>query len=256
MTVLLEFSGELAHINLNRPEAMNALSFKILRDLSSALLQVAESNARGLVITGAGEKAFCAGADIPELMGRRLMSELDGAALGQAVFNQIADLKIPSVAVIQGYAFGGGLELALACTFRVATDRARMGLPEVKLGLIPGYGGTQRLPRLIGEGRALEIIMSGRTVSADEGERIGLVNRIDSEGAPLEIGRRYLDPMLKHSLSALYFAREAVQRGARTSITDGLRIERDLSTLAYRSDDASEGLNAFVEKRNPSFKDC
>lgn len=256
MTVLLEFSGEIAHINLSRPKAMNALSFQILRELSSVLVKVAESDARGLVITGAGEKAFCAGADIPELMGRRLMSELDGAALGQAVFNQIADLKIPSVAVIQGYAFGGGLELALACTFRVATDRARMGLPEVKLGLIPGYGGTQRLPRLIGEGRALEIIMSGRTVSADEAERIGLVNQLDSEGTPLEIGRRYLEPMLKHSLCALYFAREAVQRGARVSIADGLRIERDLSTLAYRTDDASEGLNAFVEKRNPSFKDC
>ncbi len=256
MTVLLEFDGDFAHITLNRPEVLNALSFGILKEISDVLSTVADSGARALIFTGAGEKAFCAGADIPELMNRPLMDELQGAALGQAVFNQIADLKIPSVAVIQGYAFGGGLELALSCTFRVATNRARMGLPEVKLGLIPGYGGTQRLPRLVGEGRALDMIMSGRTVAAEEGERMGLVNRIDNDGSPLDIGKRFLEPYLKHSLCALYFAREAVQRGGRVSLADGLRIERDLSTLAYRSDDAAEGLSAFVEKRSPTFKDC
>lgn len=256
MTVLLEFDGEFAHITLNRPQVLNALSFGVLKELSGVLAKVAESDARALIVTGAGDKAFCAGADIPELMNRPLMDELDGAAMGQAVFNQIADLKIPSVAVIQGYAFGGGLELALSCTFRVATDRARMGLPEVKLGLIPGYGGTQRLPRLVGEGRALDMIMSGRTVAAEEGERVGLVNRIDNEGSPLDIGKRFMEPYLKHSLCALYFAREAVQRGGQVSLADGLRVERDLSTLAYRSDDAAEGLSAFVEKRTPNFKDC
>jgi len=255
-TVKLEYAGQLAHIRLDRSEALNALSFGILEDLGSKLQDVARSGARGLVFTGAGDKAFCAGADIPELMGRKLMEELNGAALGQAVFDQIADLRIPSVAVIHGYAFGGGLELALACTFRVATSRAKVGLPEVKLGLIPGYGGTQRLPRLVGEGRALDIIMSGRTVEADEAERIGLVNRIDDEGEPFEIGQRYLEPFLKHSTHALFFAREAVQRGYRVGLADGLRIERDLSTLAYRSDDATEGLTAFVEKRKPTFKDC
>jgi len=256
MTVRLEYQGSFAHLALNRPQVLNALSFEVLAELGRALDQVAQSEARALIVTGEGDKAFCAGADIPELMNRPLMQELDGAAKGQAVFNQIADLKIPSVAVIQGYAFGGGLELALACTFRVATDRARMGLPEVKLGLIPGYGGTQRLPRLVGEGRALDLVMSGRTVAADEAERIGLVNRIDNEGSPLEIGQRFLEPYLKHSLCALYFAREAVQRGGRVALADGLRIERDLSTLAYRSQDAAEGLRAFVEKRPASFKDC
>jgi enoyl-CoA hydratase len=251
MTVSLEFIDQIAHICLSRPKALNALSFQILRDLNEALARVEASEARALVVTGSGDKAFCAGADIPELIDRPLMSELKGAQLGQAIFTSLASLKIPSVAVIQGYAFGGGLELALACNFRVATENARMGLPEVKLGLIPGYGGTQRLPRLIGEGRALELIMSGRTIYAEEGERIGLVNRIDSDGTPLEIGRRFLEPMLKHSLCALYFAREAVQRGMQADITNGLRIERDLSTLAYRSDDASEGLRAFIDKRTP-----
>jgi len=255
MTVELTFEGEFAHLTLNRPQVLNALSFDILKQMSDALRTVAASDARALIVTGAGEKAFCAGADIAELMNRALMDELQGAAMGQAVFNQLADLKIPSVAVIHGYAFGGGLELALACTFRVATDRARMGLPEVKLGLIPGYGGTQRLPRLVGEGRALDMIMSGRTVAAAEGEKIGLVSRIDNEGMPFEIGKRFLEPFLQHSLCALYFAREAVQRGGRASLADGLRIERDLSTLAYRTDDAAEGLDAFVAKRSPTFKD-
>lgn len=256
MTVRLEFSDVFAHIRLDRPEALNALSFQVLRDLDDALGRVEESAARALVFSGVGDKAFCAGADIPELMNRPLMAELEGSELGQAVFDRIAGLKIPSVAVIHGYALGGGLELALACTFRVATDRARMGLPEVKLGLIPGYGGTQRLPRLIGEGRALDIILSGRTVQAEEAVGIGLVNRIDNEGSPTEIGERYLDPFLQHSLCALYFAREAVRRGSQVGLADGLRIERDLSSLAYRSQDAAEGLRAFVDKRPPSFKDC
>jgi len=255
MSVNLEYKGQLAHIRLDRPQAMNALSFSILHELSERLEEVARSQARGLVFTGAGDKAFCAGADIAELTGRNLMAELDGAALGQRVFNRIAGLRIPSVAVIHGYAFGGGLELALACTFRVATRNARMGLPEVKLGLIPGYGGTQRLPRLVGEGRALELILSARTVQAVEAEAIGLVSRID-EGEPFEIGRRFLEPILKNSLCALYFAREAVQRGYGASLADGLRMERDLSTLSYRTDDAAEGLNAFVQKRTPTFKDC
>ncbi|MDX3882743.1 MAG: enoyl-CoA hydratase/isomerase family protein, partial [Achromobacter sp.] len=133
MTVRLEYDGGFAHLTLSRPQVLNALSFELLAELSRALAGVAESDARALIVTGEGDKAFCAGADIPELMNRPLMQELEGAAKGQAVFSRIAELKIPSVAVIQGYAFGGGLELALACTFRVATDRARMGLPEVKL---------------------------------------------------------------------------------------------------------------------------
>ncbi|CUJ66283.1 Probable enoyl-CoA hydratase echA8 [Achromobacter xylosoxidans] len=248
--------GGIAVLTLNRQKALNALSFEQLRNLDQAVERVSASAARGLVITGAGTKAFCAGADIPELVGRTLREEHEGARLGQEVFQRISHLRIPSVAVIHGYAFGGGLELALACTFRVATSAARMGLPEVKLGLIPGYGGTQRLPRLIGEGRALELILSGRTVKADEAERIGLVNQIAEEGEPAAIGAAYLAPLLQHGLHALDFARQAVQRGMQTSLELGLRIERDLSTLAYRSTDAAEGMQAFLEKRPPSFKDA
>ncbi len=259
MSVELFIEHDLALIRLNRPKALNALSFSILGEMDAALDEIEQAvtngAVRGLIFTGAGDKSFCAGADITELMGRPILDEHKGAAIGQKVFARIAALPVPSVAVIHGYAFGGGLELALACTFRIATARARMGLPEVKLGLIPGYGGTQRLPRLIGEGRALEIIMSGRTVEAQEAERIGLVNRLVEQGDPVEIGKEFLAPFLKQSLTAMEFARQAITRGMQTSLDEGLRIERDLSTLAYQTADAKEGMQAFVEKRPAIFKD-
>lgn len=256
MSVQLAYSDSLAFITLNRVEALNALSFDVLREIGAAIDDVAASKARALVFTGAGDKAFCAGADIKELAGRDLMAERDGSASGQAAFAKLDRLPIPSVAVIHGYAFGGGLELALACTFRVATPRAKMGLPEIKLGLVPGYGGTQRLPRLIGEARALELILSGRTVDADEAQRIGLVNRVVEGADAKAIGAEYARQFTPFSRCALLFAREAVQRAAGVSLQEGLRIEADLSTLAYRTEDAVEGMRAFVEKRPPQFKDA
>lgn len=259
MAVELSMEDGLARIHLNRPQALNALSFSILKALDAVLTQVEEAIEQGLVrglyITGEGEKSFCAGADIKELMGRTLTAEHQGARAGQEAFSRIAALRVPSVAVIHGYAFGGGLELALACTFRVATARAKLGLPEVKLGLIPGYGGTQRLPRLIGEDRALDLILSGRTVDAQEAERIGLVTKLVEEGDVAAIGRAFLAPYMKHGLIAIEMARSAVLRGMQTSLEQGLLIERDCSTLAYRSDDAVEGMTAFVEKRPAVFKD-
>ena len=248
-------TDRIAVLSLNRPEVLNALSFDILRQLGQAVSEIGQSEARGLVVVGAGEKAFCAGADIPELMQRALMQQLEGAALGQHVFLALSQLRIPSVAVIQGYAFGGGLELALACTFRIASSRAKMGLPEVKLGLIPGYGGTQRLPRLIGEGHALDMILTGRTVQAEEALRLGLVNRLVETDAPEEAGCEFLAAIVQHSSLATYFARQAVERGMQTSLERGLEIERDLSTLAYQTADAREGMLAFTEKRPAQFED-
>src|SRR5437764_8451402 len=211
MAIHLSHIDEVALITLDRPEALNALSFGQLHDLNRVLDSIATSNSRALLVTGSGDRAFSAGADIKELMGRNLVEQRAGAALGQAVLAKLDQLSMPSIALINGYAFGGGLELALACTFRLAVRSARLGLPEIKLGLIPGYGGTQRLPRLIGEARTLEIILTGRTVEAEEAERIGLVNRI-VEGDLLEAGASFAREMTGYSLPALRLARDAVHR--------------------------------------------
>jgi enoyl-CoA hydratase len=254
MPVDLSYKDEFAVITLNRPEALNALSSAIIGELGAAFDEVAASPARTLFITGAGERAFCAGADIKELRNRDLMAQKRGAELGQATFAKLEALPMPSVAIINGYAFGGGLELALTCTFRLATTNAKLGLPEIKLGLIPGYGGTQRLPRVIGEARALELIMTGRTVTAKEAERIGLVHRIVEEH-PLTAAMAFAREFSGYSLPVLAFARAAVARALDTPIHEGLKIESDLSTLAFQTADAEEGMAAFVDKRPAEFRD-
>jgi enoyl-CoA hydratase len=254
MSIHLTRIDELALIRLDRPEVLNALNFELLRDLGAALDQVAGGDARALLVAGTGDRAFCAGADVKELMGRSLQATRTGAAFGQAVFAKLDTLPIPSIALISGYAFGGGLELALACTFRLAAGTARLGLPEIKLGLIPGYGGTQRLPRLIGEARALEMILTGRAVMAEEALQIGLVNRL-ADGDLIEVGKSFAREMTSYSLPALGFARDAVRRGLATSLREGLEIEADLNTLAFQIADAVEGMTAFLEKRKPVFRD-
>jgi len=254
MSIEITRVEEFALITLNRPEALNALSFALIRDLGRAFDEVAAGDARALLITGAGTKAFCAGADIRELTGRSLTAQKRDAEIGQATFARLERLPMPSVAVINGYAFGGGLELALACTFRIATKNARLGQPEIKLGLIPGYGGTQRLPRVVGEPRALEMIMTGRTVDADEAHRIGLVNRL-VDGDALAQGIAFAREFSGYSLPVLGLAREAVTRALDNPVSEGLRIEADLSTLAFRTGDAAEGMDAFITKRKPQFKD-
>lgn len=252
--VKLVRTGALALLTLDRPEALNSLSFEIIGRIGAAIDEAGSWDIRALIVTGAGEKAFCAGADIKELMGRSLMEERAGSELGQRVFAKLDTFKVPSIAAINGYAFGGGLELATACTFRVASTRAKMGLPEVKLGLIPGYGGTQRLPRLIGEARAMELILTGRTVSAEEALAIGLVNRLAQDDV-VEAATAFAAEFTGFGLPALSFARSAVRRALDLPISEGLRIEADLSTLAFRTDDAAEGLSAFVAKRKPQFED-
>ncbi|MGZ5090330.1 MAG: enoyl-CoA hydratase/isomerase family protein [Burkholderiales bacterium] len=254
MAIQLTRVEEFALITLDRPEALNAVSFALIRDMARVLDEVAQSDARALLIIGAGQKAFCAGADIKELTGRSLMEQKRGAELGQATFGKIERLPVPSVAIINGYAFGGGLEMALACTFRIATRNAKMGLPEIKLGLIPGYGGTQRLPRAVGEARAMEMILTGRTVDADEACRIGLVQRL-IDGDPIEQGVAYAREFSGYSLPVLGLAREAVSRALTVPLNEGLRVEADLSTLAFQTKDALEGMSAFTDKRKPRFTD-
>lgn len=254
MSVHLTWQHEFALITLDRQDALNALSSVVLRELAQAFDQVAGSDARALIITGAGSKAFCAGADIKELSGRSLTEQRRDAAFGQAVLARLDVLPVCSVAAINGYAFGGGLELALACTFRIAVPGAKMGLPEIKLGLIPGYGGTQRLPRAVGEARALEMILSGRTVEAEEALRIGLVHRI-ADADPVQGAIAFARGFSGFGLPALRLARDAIKRAHDVPLHEGLNIEADLNTLAFQTQDAIEGMNAFMEKRKPEFQD-
>lgn len=255
MVLELSRRDEFAVATLDRPEALNALNAEMIDAIERAIDEVAMSDARALLFVGAGGKAFCAGADIKGLLGRSAIQARRFAERGQRVFAKLDTLRVPSVAIINGYAFGGGMELALACTFRVATPNAKMGLPEIKLGVIPGYGGTQRLPRVVGEARALEIIMTGRTVAADEAERIGLVSRI-VEGDAVEAGMTFARTFSTFSLPVLALAREAVMRAGDTPINEGLKIEADLNTLAFQTEDVKEGMTAFIEKREAKFRDA
>ena len=254
MMLDITYRDNVAILTLARPAVLNALNFVLIAEIGEALDEIRASSARAVIVTGAGEKAFCAGADIKELTDRSLVEQKRGAELGQSIFAKLDSFPILSIALVNGFALGGGCELALACTFRLATPKARFGLPEIKLGLIPGYGGTQRLPRLIGEARALEMILSGRLVPAEEALRIGLVNRLVDE-APLDAAIAFAHEFTGFSLVASSFAREAVQRAAGINLSEGLKIEADLSTLAYRTADAAEGMQAFLDKRPPRFED-
>jgi len=253
MAVELTQQEEFAVLTLNRPDVLNALNAQTIGEISDAIDAVERMDVRALIITGAGEKAFCAGADVKEMVGIDLISKKRKAERGQSTFAKLDQLRVPSVALINGYAFGGGFELALASTFRLATPRAAVALPEIKLGLMPGYGGTQRLPRIVGEARALEMIMTGRTVRAEEAQAIGLVHRLVSEDNRLAEAFAFAREFSKFSLVALGYAREAVQRALSTTLQDGLKIEAEISTLAFQSKDAQEGITAFIEKRTPNF---
>ena len=254
MPVELSRVDDVAVITLNRPEALNALSFEIVAEIGRRIDEVAASDARALVFVGAGTRAFCAGADIAELMGRGLSEQRGATRRGQLTFAKLDALRQPSIAVINGYAFGGGLELAMACSIRVATANAKVGLPEIKLGLVPGYGGTQRLPRLVGQGRALEMILTGRTVGAEEALAIGLVSRI-VEGDAAAAGVAMARELTGYSLVALGLARDAVLRSLDGTLEEGLKVEADLSALSMRTADATEGTTAFLAKRPPKFED-
>jgi len=250
----LAFDGDLAHITLARPRVLNALSFAMLQELADAVESVSRSSARCLIVTGEGERAFCAGADVAELVGRSLEACLEGSRLGQSVFQSISDLPIPSIALINGVALGGGLELALACTFRIALRSAKLGFPEIKLGLIPAYGGTVRLTRMVGAARGLELVLTGDLIGADQAESFGLVNAV-VDGDLVGSGRAFADRLTGHSLATFRFARASLMRADETSFRESLRSESELSALAYMTEDATEGVRAFLEKRAAQFRD-
>jgi enoyl-CoA hydratase len=241
-----------ALVTFDRPEALNALNGELLLEFSVALeLAEADVGVQALIVTGAG-RAFVAGADIANIgaIGDPF-SGREYSLSGQDVFNSLAALPFPTIAAINGFALGGGLELALACDLRVATRGVRIGLPEVGLGLIPGFGGTQRLPRLIGLGRALDLILTGRHVDAEEALTLGLVNRVVDDA--LTGATTLAQQMLKNAPVALGLAKEAVTRGLGTTLPQGLEIEADLFGLATTTEDMKEGIAAFLEKRAAEF---
>ncbi|WP_425147600.1 enoyl-CoA hydratase/isomerase family protein [Deinococcus sp.] len=246
--------GALAVLTVHRPNALNALDGETLSELAQVTDIVAENaEIAVLIVTGGGERAFVAGADISELA--QLEGVFAGRELslaGQDVMHAVATLPIPTIAAIHGFALGGGLELALACDVRVASPSAMLGLPEVTLGLLPGFGGTQRLPRLIGAGRALDLMLTGRQLTAQEALDMGLVNYLADNA--LEKAREVAEVMLKNAPIAQSLIKEAVRRGLDTTLELGLEIEADLFGMTVATEDFKEGTQAFLNKRRASFK--
>jgi enoyl-CoA hydratase len=244
----------IAVVTVNRPNKMNALSSAVLMELRDAFDRIATgAEFRATILTGAGEKAFVAGADIAELVALSPVEARELALRVHAIFRMLETSGKPSVAAINGSALGGGLELAMACTVRFAAENARLGQPEVKLGISPGYGATQRLPRLIGRGRALEMLLSGEPVTAAEAYRIGLVNAVVPQAELLGYSRTWLGKVLANGPVALALTMEALDAGLEAGLDDGLRLEAAAFGLSAATEDRSEGMRAFLEKRRPVF---
>lgn len=246
--------GGIALLTVSRPEKLNALNTETVIELAQAVAQAAgDAAVRALIVTGAGEKAFVAGADINQLAVLTPIEAQAYAGRGQRVFREIEVMPKPSVAAINGFALGGGLELAMACTVRVAAENARLGQPEVKLGILPGYGGTQRLPRLVGRGRALEMLLSGEPITAAEAHRIGLVNAVVPQANLLEFSRQWLRKVLANAPLALALTMQAVDVGLEAGLDQGLQFEAAAFGLTTATEDKREGTRAFLEKRKPAF---
>ncbi|MGE0190624.1 MAG: enoyl-CoA hydratase/isomerase family protein [Planctomycetota bacterium] len=247
--------GGIATITVNRPDKLNALNEAVMADIDAAFGHAkADVACRVVILTGAGEKAFVAGADIGELAEQDVRGGKAKSLRGQAILGRIENLGKPVVAMLNGFAFGGGLELALACHLRTMAVETRIGLPEVGLSIIPGYGGTQRLPRIVGRGRALEMVLSAQPVDADTALRFGLVNRVAPRAELRAVTEELVKPMLKNGPLAMAMAAEAVLRGTEVTLEEGLRIECDLFGIVSSTADMREGLNAFLEKRRPTYR--
>jgi enoyl-CoA hydratase len=252
--LLIERDGPTALVTVNRPQVLNALNAQTIDELRRLLLELRhDDRVRVVIVTGAGEKAFVAGADINELATQSPETGRELALRGQHVFDLLQHLGKPVIAAINGYALGGGCELAMACTLRIAAETARIGQPEIGLGLLPGYAGTQRLPRLVGEGRALEILLTGAPVSAAEAFRIGLVNRVVPAADLLPEARRLAGELAKQPPIAMRYIIESVHRGLDMPFADACRFEATLFGLVAATDDMREGTRAFLEKRKPQF---
>jgi enoyl-CoA hydratase len=253
--LLLERDGPVAIVTVNRPAVLNALNTQTMDELRRTILALgSDEDVRAVILTGAGEKAFIAGADINELAVQTPAGGKDHAAAGQRVFDLIEHMGKPVIAAINGYALGGGCELAMACTLRIAADTARIGQPEINLGIIPGYGGSQRLARLVGRGRALELLLTGDPITAQEAHRLGLVNRVVPAAELMAEARTLAATLAAKAPIAVRYILEAVNRGLQMGLADAQAFEATLFGLVASSEDMREGTRAFLEKRRAQFK--
>ncbi len=251
-TLLYEVDLHVAMVTLNRPKLLNALSAQVFNELEDVFTQVeSNSQVRAVLITGAGDRSFAAGADINELARTDARSGEQTCSRGQAVFGLIESCRVPVIALINGFALGGGCELAMACTMRLASDRAKLGQPEVKLGLIPGYGGTQRLPRLVGQSQALRLLLTGDMIEAGEALRIGLVDLVFPGEVLMARGQELAAAIANGAPLAVRDCLRAVRDGSRLPLHEGMQVEAELFGALCSSQDKAEGMSAFLKKRPP-----
>jgi enoyl-CoA hydratase len=253
-TLLVEREGAVQIVTINRPKVLNALNTQTIDELERVIREAGQDEGvRAIVITGAGDKSFVAGADINELAVLTPAQGQRHGRRGQAVFDQIEQLGKPVIAAVNGFALGGGCELAMACTLRLASEHARFGQPEINLGIIPGYAGSQRLPRLVGKGRALEILLTGEMVPAARAYEIGLVNKVVAAAELMNEARKLASALAGKAPLAVRYLIEAVNHGIELSLSDGQYLEASLFGLVASSDDMKEGTRAFLEKRQPAW---
>ena len=253
--VLYEKRGAIAYVTVNRPKVLNALNGATWQELRTAFADAQNDPAvRGVILTGADDKAFIAGADIGDLAQATAIDAERSSRHGQEVLDLIENLGKPVIAAINGFALGGGCETAMACTIRIAAEHAKFGQPEVKLGLLPGGGGTQRLPRLVGKGRALQLILSGEMIGAQEAYRIGLVNEVVAATNLIPRAEAILKQIFYNAPVAIKYSLEAVNKGLETSMDEGLVLEASFFGLCAGTEDKKEGTSAFLEKRAPQFR--
>jgi len=253
--VLLERKGKTAYVTINRPQALNALNWQTMQELREVFAAIKEDpEVAGVILTGAGEKSFVAGADIKELASKEAVGAKEFALASQEILGAIESLPKPVIAAVNGFCLGGGCELAMACHIRVAAENAKFGQPEVNLGIMPGNGGTQRLPRLIGKGRALELVLTGSMIDAQEAYRIGLVNRVAAPEQLLATAEEILAAIYTKGPIAVKLCLEAVSHGLNLTLEEGVRLEANLFGLCFSTEDMQEGTRAFIEKRKPVFR--
>lgn len=252
--VRVERDGEVMVLTIDRQDKMNALNAQVQEEITEAFASISPGEVRAIVVTGAGEKSFIAGADIGGMKEMSILEVREFGRIGTRMMEAIESAPVPVIAAVNGFALGGGAEISLACDIRIAAENARFGFPEVTIGIMPGAGGTQRLPRVVGGGIARELVFTGRMVGAKEAKEIGLVNRVVGEGEALEAAKEMARQIAKNAPIAVRNAKTAMNIAGNTDLASGIEHEGDLFALLFASDDAKEGMTAFCERREPQFE--